>query len=291
MYGQYSVHIYIHFELKIFIDIVSIWFISMKIFRYYCSSNSNHLVQIENWTRCDVWTIFSTHFSNTLWISNFYCNCIYIFNSMKIYQILLQLQLKLFSSNRKLNLLWCMDNIQYTFTYTLWIENFYWYCIYMIHFNEDLQILLQLQLKPFSSNWKLNTMWCMDNIQSTFTNTLWISNFHCNCICIFNSMKIYQILLQLQLKLFSSNRKLNLLWCMDNIQATFTYTLWIENFYWYCIYMIHFNEDFQILLQLQLKPFSSNWKLNTMWCMDNIQSTLYKYTLNFKFSLQLYMYI
>ena len=103
-------------------------------------------------------------------------------------------------------------------------------------------------------------------------------------------MKIYQILLQLQLKLFSSNRKLNLLWCMDNIQATFTYTLWIENFYWYCIYMIHLNEDFQILLRLQLKPFSSNWKLNTMWCMDNIQLMLYKYTLNSKFLLILYLY-
>ena len=180
---------------------------------------------------------------------------------MKIYQILLQLQLKLFSSNRKLNLLWCMDNIQATFTYKLWIENFYWYCIYMIHLNEDFQILLQLQLKPFSSNWKLNTMWCMDNIQlmlykytlnSKFllilylydssqwrffryycssnsnhlvqienwtrcdvwtifsprcTNTLWISNLHCNCICIFNSMKIYQILLQFQLKPFSFKLK------------------------------------------------------------------------------------
>ena len=154
-----------------------------------------------------------------------------------------------------------MDNIQATFTYKLWIENFYWYCIYMIHLNEDFQILLQLQLKPFSSNWKLNTMWCMDNIQlmlykytlnSKFllilylydssqwrffryycssnsnhlvqienwtrcdvwtifsprcTNTLWISNLHCNCICIFNSMKIYQILLQFQLKPFSFKLK------------------------------------------------------------------------------------
>ena len=118
-------------------------------FRYYCSSNSNHLVQIENWTRCDVWTIFSPRCTNTLWISNFHCNCICIFHSMKIYQI-----------------------------------------------------LLQFQLKPFSSNWKLNTMWCMDNIQSHFINTLWTWNFHCNCICIFNSMKIYQILLQLRLKEF-----------------------------------------------------------------------------------------
>ena len=113
-------HLRIHFELKIFIDILSIWFFSMKIFRYYCSSNSNHLVQIENWTRCDVWTIFSPRCTNTLWISNFHCTCICIFNSMKIYQILLQFQLKPFSSNWKLNTMWCMDNIQYTFyKYTL----------------------------------------------------------------------------------------------------------------------------------------------------------------------------
>ena len=220
---------------------------------------------------------------------------------MKIYQILLQLQLKRFSSNRKLNLLWCMDNIQATFTYTLWFS-------------------------------------------PRCTNTLWISNFHCNCICIFNSMKIYQILLQLQLKLFISNRKLNLLWCMDNIQATLrihfelkifidivsiwfismkifryycssnsnhlvqienwtrcdvwpifsprcTNTLWISNFHCNCICIFNSMKIYQILLQFQLKPFSSNWKLNTMWCMDNIQYTFYKYTLSLKFSLQLYLYI
>ena len=140
MYGQYSDHILqIHFKFQIFIDIVSIWFISMKIFRYYCSSNSNHLVQIENWTRCDVWTIFSPRCINTLWISNFHCNCICIFNSMKIYQILLQLRLKVFSSNWKLNLLWCMDNIQYTFyKYTL-----------------NFKFLLQLYLYD-SSQWRFS---------------------------------------------------------------------------------------------------------------------------------------
>ena len=46
----------------------------------------------------------------------------------------------------------------------------------------------------------------------------------------------------------------------------------------------------QILLQLQLNLFSSIGKLHLLWCMDNIQSTFYKYTLNFKFSLQLYLY-
>ena len=113
-------------------------FNSMISIRYYCRSNSNHLVQIENWTRCDVWTIFSPRCSNTLWISNFHCNCVYIFNSMKIHQILLQLQLNLFSSIGKLHLLWCMDNIHSIFYNTFWISNFHWYCIYIIHFNEDL---------------------------------------------------------------------------------------------------------------------------------------------------------
>ena len=142
MHGQYSGHIYVYtLNWKLLLILYLYDSSQWRFFRYYCSSNSNHLVQIENWTRCDVWTIFSPRCTNTLWISNFHCNCICIFNSMKIYQILLQLQLKLFSSNRKLNLLWCMDNIQATFTYKLWIENFYWYCIYMIHLNEDFQIL------------------------------------------------------------------------------------------------------------------------------------------------------
>ena len=43
--------------------------------------------------------------------------------------------------------------------------------------------------------------------------------------------------------LFSSIGKLHILWCMDNIQSTFTNTFWISNFHWYCVYIIHFNED------------------------------------------------
>ena len=133
MYHPYSVYVVqIHIEFQIFIDIVSIWFLSMKIhqilvqlqlkplssnwklntmwcmdniqytfykynlslkfslivylnhsfqwrfFGYYCSSNSNHLVKIENWTRWDVWTIFSPRCTNTLWISNFHWYCIYM---------------------------------------------------------------------------------------------------------------------------------------------------------------------------------------------------------------------
>ena len=139
MYGQYSVHIYRYtlnfkFWLILYLYHSSQW----RFIRYYCSSNSIFLVQLENYIYCDVWTILSKHFSNTLWISSFYWNCIYIFNSMKIYQILLQLQLNLFSSIGKLHLLWCMDNIQSIFYNTLWISNFHWYCIYIIHFNEDL---------------------------------------------------------------------------------------------------------------------------------------------------------
>ena len=113
-------------------------FNSMISIRYYCSSKSIFLVQLEI-TFIVMYGQYSVHIlQNTLWISSFYWNCIYIFNSMKIYQILLQLQLKLFSSNRKLNTMWCMDNIQSTFTNTFWISNFLWYCIYIIHFNEDL---------------------------------------------------------------------------------------------------------------------------------------------------------
>ena len=76
-----------------------------RFFRYFYSSNWNHSFQIENWIRWDVWTRFSPRCSNTLCISNFHCNCVYIFNSMKIHQILLQLQLNLFSSIGKLHLL------------------------------------------------------------------------------------------------------------------------------------------------------------------------------------------
>ena len=158
----------------------------MKIFRYFCSSNSNHLVQIENWTRCDVWTIFS------------YILYKYTLNS------------------KFLLILYLYDSSQWRF--------FRYYC------SSNSNHLVQIE------NWTRCDVWTI--FSPRCTNTLWISNFHCNCICIFNSMKIYQI-----------------------------------------------------LLQLQLKPFSSNWKLNTMWCMDNIQYTFYKYTLSLKFSLQLYLYI
>ena len=138
MYGQYSVHVLqIHFEFQIFIAIVYVYLTRWRSIRYYCSSNSNHLVQIESWTRCDVWTIFSTHFINTLWVWNFHCNCICIFNSMKIYQILLQLRLKFLVQIE--NWIYCDAWTIFSthFINTLWVWNFHWYCIYMIHFNED----------------------------------------------------------------------------------------------------------------------------------------------------------
>ena len=244
MYGQYSAHtLQIHFKFQIFIDTVSIWFISMKIFRYYCSSNSNHLVQIENWTRCDVWTIFSPRCTNTLWISNFHCNCIYIFYSMKMYQILLQLQLKLFCSNRKLNLLWCMDYIQYTFyKYTLSLK-----------FSLILYLHVSFQWRFFryfcSSNWNHSVQienWIYCNVWTIFstrcTNTLWISNFHCNCISIFNSM--------ISIRYYCSSNSIFFVefenyiycdvWTIFSLRCTNTH--WISNFHWYCIYVIHLNE-------------------------------------------------
>ena len=83
MYGQYSVYVVqIHFEFQIFSAIVSVYLTRWRSIRYYCSSASKFLVQIENWIYCDVWTIFSPRCTNTLWISNFNCNCICIFNSM-----------------------------------------------------------------------------------------------------------------------------------------------------------------------------------------------------------------
>ena len=116
LYTFYKYNLSLKFSLIVCLNHSFQW----RFFGYYCSSNSNHLVKIENWTRCDVWTIFSPRCTNTLWISNFNCNCICIFNSMKIYQILLQLRLKVFSSNWKLNTMWCMDNIQSTlYKYTL----------------------------------------------------------------------------------------------------------------------------------------------------------------------------
>ena len=110
---------------------------SMKIFRYYCSSNSNHLVQIENWTRCE-WTIFIC--TNTLWISK-----------LQLYLYLTQWRLryiaaplKLFSSNR----VQCDFNIELNFGLS-WM---------ILSMKSD---LLQLQLKPFSSNenWTRCDVW------------------------------------------------------------------------------------------------------------------------------------
>ena len=292
-HGQYSGHIYVYTLNWKFLLILNLYDSSQwRFFRHYCSSNSNHLVQIENWTRCDVWTIFNPRCTNTLWISNFHCNCICIFNSMKIYQILLQLQLKLFSSNRKLNLLWCMDNIQATFTYTLWIENFYWYCIYMIHLNEDFQILLQLQLKPFSSNWKLNTMWCMDNIQLMLYKYTLNSKF-------LLILYLYDSSQWRFFRYYCSSNSNHLVqiesWTRCDVWTIFSThfinTLWVWNFHCNCICIFNSMKIYQILLQLRLKVFSSNWKLNLLRCMDNIQYTFYKYTLSLKFSLQLYLYI
>ena len=234
-YTFYKYTLSLKFSLILYLHVSFQW----RFFRYFCSSNSNHLVQIENWIYCDAWTIFSTHFINTLWISSFYCNCIYIFNSMKIYQILLQLQLKLFSFKSKIEFIvmhgqYLVHIFQIHFEFQVFIaivsicfismKIFRYYC------SSNSNHLVQIE------NWTRCDVWTI--FSPRCTNTLWISNFHCNCICIFNSMKIYQI-----------------------------------------------------LLQFQLKPFSSNWKLNTMWCMDNIQYTFYKYTLSLKFSLQLYLYI
>ena len=158
MYGQYSVYVVqIHFEFQIFSAIVSVYLTRWRSIRYYCSSASKFLVQIENWIYCDVWTIFSPRCTNTLWISNFNCNCICIFNSMKIYQILLQLRLKVFSSNLKIEHdvmygQYSVYVVQIHIEFQIFID-----IVYMSFISMNIyQILVQLQLKPLSSNWKLN---------------------------------------------------------------------------------------------------------------------------------------
>ena len=139
MYEQYSFHVVqIHFEYQILIAIVSIYLTQWRSIRYYCSSNSTFLFQLENYIYCDVWTIFSPHLQIHFEFQIFIDIVSISFISMKIYQILLRLQLNLFSSIGKLHLLWCMYNIQSTFTNTLWISNFHCNCVYMIHLIEDL---------------------------------------------------------------------------------------------------------------------------------------------------------
>ena len=135
-------------------------------------------------------TIFSPRCTNTLWISNFHCNCICIFNSM--------ISIRYYCSSNSIFLL----NLKITFIVM--------YGQYSVHI---LQIHFEFQI---------------------FIDIVSIS---------FISMKIYQILLRLQLNLFSSIGKLHLLWCMYNIQSTFTNTLWISNFHCNCVYMIHLIED------------------------------------------------
>ena len=136
MYGQYSVYVVqIHFEFQIFSAIVSVCLTRWRSIRYYCSSASKFLVQIENWIYCDVWTIFSPRCTNTLWISNFNCNCICIFNSMKIYQILLQLRLKVLVQIENWTRCYVWTIFSLRCTNTLWISNFQCNCIYIINLN------------------------------------------------------------------------------------------------------------------------------------------------------------
>ena len=150
MYGQYSVLVVqIQFEFQIFIAIVSIYLTQWRSIRYYCSSNSTFLVQLENYIYCDVWTIFIPYFTIHFEFQIFIDIVSISFILMKIYQILEQLQINLFSSIGKLHLLWCMDNIQSTFTDTLWISNFHWYCIYIIHLNEDLSDIIAAPTQSF----------------------------------------------------------------------------------------------------------------------------------------------
>ena len=107
----------------------------------------------------------------------------------------------------------------------------------------------------------------------------------------FISLKIYQILLQLQLNLFSSIGKLHLLWCIDNIQSIFLqihfeFQIFIDKVSISFISM----KIYQILVQLQINLFSSigNYIYCDVWTIFSPHFT--KYTLNFKFSLILYLY-
>ena len=210
---------------------------------------------------------------------------------MKIHQILLQLQLNLFSSIGKLHLLWCMDNIHSIFYNTFWISNFHCNCIGI--FNSMISIRYYCSSNSiFLLNWKITfiVMYGQYSVHIyrytlNFKFSLILYLYHSSqwrfirYYCSSNSI----FLVQLENYIYCD------VWTI--LSKHFSNTLWISSFYWNCIYIFNSMKIYQILLQLQLKLFSSNWKLNTMWCIDNIQSTLYKYTLNFKFSLQLYLYI
>ena len=259
MYGQYSVHILqIHFEFQIFIDIVSISFISMKIYQILLQLQLNLFSSIgkfENWTRCDVLTIFSPRCTNTLWISNFHCNCICIltrwYHHIIAFNLFVDLKITFIVMYGQYILntiflfkycdVWTIfsPRLQIHFEFQIFID------IVSISFisMKIYQILLQLQLNLFI-NWKITFIvmygqYSVHILQIHFEFQIFIDIVSISFI----SMKIYQILLQLQLNLFSSIGKLHLLWCMDNIQSTFTNTLWISNFHWYCIYIIHLIED------------------------------------------------
>ena len=139
-------------------------------------------------------------------------------------------------------------------------------------------------------------MWCMDNIQSTlhkytlnFKFSLQLYLYHkSQCIFHLNEVPWDIIVAQTQTIYFELKIEYDVMYhpySVYVVQIHIEFQIFIDILYILFISMkIH-----QILLQLKLKLFSSNWKLNTMWCMDNIQSTLYKYTLNFKFSLILYI--
>ena len=221
MYEQYSVHVVqIHFEYQIFIAIVSIYLTQWRSIRYYCSSNSTFLFQLENYIYCDVWTIFSPYFTIHLEFQIFIDIVSISFISMKIYQILVQLQLNLFSSIGKLHLLWCMDNIQSTFyRYTL---NFKFSLIlYLYHSSQWRFIRYYCSSKSIFLVQLENYIYC--DVCTIFSPHLQIHFEFQIFIAIvsiwFISLKIYQILVQLQLKPLSSNWKLNKMWCMDNIQS------------------------------------------------------------------------
>ena len=163
MYGQYCPHLRIHFEFENFywycmelcnsylkpssLKLNTMWCIqySIKISNSKCICiNVNWILSIVS-SRCDVWTIF-----NFLWfeLNGFSCSC----NS------------KIFIVQMKIEFIVMYGQYSgHIYVYTLnW--KFFWYWI-----SEDIQILLQLQLKPFSSL-KLNTMyvWTIFNVQIKF---------------------------------------------------------------------------------------------------------------------------
>ena len=183
MYGQYSVHVVqIHFEFQIFSAIVSVYLTRWRSIRYYCSSASKFLVQIENWIYCDAWTIFSTHFINTLWVWNFHWYCIYMFHFNEDFLDTFAAPTETIQFKLKIEFIvmygqYSVHVVQIHFEFQIFIAIV---SVYLTRWYPS--DIIKAPTQSFGWIWKLHLLWCMVNIQPTFYKYTLISNFHCNYI-------------------------------------------------------------------------------------------------------------